>query len=132
MPMIKVNDIAFVRFNAPDLDKMETFLTDFGFVRAQRDAATLYMRGTDGDPFCHVTHLGEPGFAGLAFEAKSEGDLATFAKSQDAKIETLEAPGGGRVVRQTDPNGFQIEVFAGRTEPATRPLPATDLPNNVR
>ena len=83
--MIKVNDIAFVRFSAPDLDKMETFLGDFGLVRAQRDDKTLYMRGLDGDPYLHVTHLGEPGFIGLAFEAKSEGDLAQLAKSQDAK-----------------------------------------------
>ena len=130
--MIKVNDIAFVRFNAPDLDKMETFLSDFGLVRAQRDATTLYMRATDGDPFCHVTHLGEPGFAGFAFEAKSEGDLAAFAKSQDAKIETLAGPGGGKVVRLTDPNGFQIEVVAGRKESPMLPLPAGDPTNDAR
>jgi hypothetical protein len=62
--MIKVDDIAFVRFSAPDLDKMETFLSDFGLVRAERDAKTLYMRGLDGDPYFHVTHLGEPGWHG--------------------------------------------------------------------
>ncbi len=28
--MIKVDDIAFVRFTAPDLDAMEAFLVDFG------------------------------------------------------------------------------------------------------
>ncbi len=130
--MIKVDDIAFVRFNAPDLDKMETFLSDFGLVRAQRDATTLYMRGTDGDPFFHVTHLGEPGFVGFAFEAKSESDLTTFAKNQDAKVETLDGPGGGRVVRLTDPNGFQIEVVAGRAALPTLSLPATDLTNDAR
>ena len=35
--MIKVDDIAFVRFTAPDLDAMETFLVDFGLTRAHRD-----------------------------------------------------------------------------------------------
>ena len=130
--MIKVDDIAFVRFRAPDLDKMETFLGDFGLVRAHRDASTLYMRGTDSDPYFHVTHLGEPSFVGFAFEAKSESDLSTLAKSEDAKIETLDGPGGGRVVRLTDPNGFQIEVVAGRTQSASLPLPVTDLTNDAR
>jgi len=130
--MIKVDDIAFVRFSAPDLDKMETFLTDFGLVRAARDDKTLYMRGLDGDPYFHVTHLGEPGFIGLAFEAKSEDDLARLAKSQDGKIETLDGPGGGRVVRLTDPNGFKVEVVAGRALLPKLEVPATDLTNDAR
>ena len=73
--MIKVDDIAFVRFTAPDLDKMEAFLADFGLARAHRDATTLYMRGQGADPFLHVTHKGEPGFAGVAFKARSLDDL---------------------------------------------------------
>lgn len=130
--MIKVDDIAFVRFSAPDLDKMETFLTDFGLVRAHRDDKTLYMRGIDSDPYFHVTHLGEPGFIGLAFEAKSESDLAALAKSEDAKIETLDGPGGGKVVRLTDPNGFKVEVVASRTQSPKLETPGTDLTNDAR
>ena len=79
---IKVQDVAFVRFRAPDLDAMEEFLVDFGMVRADRTKDTLYMRGTDGDPFLHVTHRGEAGFAGVAFEAASPGDLETIAHSR--------------------------------------------------
>ena len=30
MPGIKIEDIAYVRFRAPDLDLMETFLGEFG------------------------------------------------------------------------------------------------------
>jgi len=130
--MIKVDDIAFVRFSAPDLDKMETFLSDFGLTRAHRDDKTLYMRGLDGDPYFHVTHLGEPGFVGLAFEAKSEADLGALAKSEDAKIEGLDGPGGGKVVRLRDPNGFQVEVVAGRALLPKLEVPATDLTNDAR
>src|SRR6185436_2591785 len=130
--MIKVDDIAFVRFSAPDLDKMETFLTDFGLVRAHSDAKTLYMRGLDSDPYFHVTHLGEPGFIGLAFEAKVESDLSTLAKAEDAKIEALDGPGGGKVVRLTDPNGFKVEVVAARTQSPKLEVPATDLTNDAR
>src|SRR6185436_10607139 len=130
--MIKVDDIAFVRFSAPDLDKMETFLTDFGLARAHRDETTLYMRGLDGDPYFHVTHLGEPGFIGLAFEAKTESDLAQLAKSEDAKVEALDGPGGGKVVRMPDPNGFKVEVVASRAQSPKLEVPATDLTNDAR
>jgi hypothetical protein len=73
--MIKADDIAYVRFSAPDLDQMEAFLNDFGMVRAARDEKTLYMRGEGSDPFLHVTHKGDPGFAGVAFRALSIADL---------------------------------------------------------
>jgi len=29
---IKIHDVAYVRFSAPDLDEMEAFLTEFGMV----------------------------------------------------------------------------------------------------
>ena len=32
--MIKVTDVAYARFRAPDLEKMETFLKDFGLERS--------------------------------------------------------------------------------------------------
>ncbi len=117
--MIKADDIAFVRFTAPDLDMMERFMEDFGLTRAHRDETTLYMRGHGTDPFLHVTHKGEPGFAGVAFKARSPEDLAALASSQNAKVEALDGPGGGQVVRLKDPDGFAVEVVAGRdTKPA--------------
>jgi hypothetical protein len=45
-PIIRVTDIAFPRFQAPDLDRMEAFLLDFGMVRSARTESALYMRGT--------------------------------------------------------------------------------------
>ena len=120
--MIKVHDIANVRFTAPDLDVMEKFGVDFGLVVAARDADALYLRGTDPSPWCHVTHVGEPGFAGVAFEAASAEDLEKAAELEGASpIEELKAPGGGRVVRFTDPDGFRVEVVHGRAE-----VPALD------
>ena len=43
--MIKATDIAYVRFQAPDLDKMEAYLLNFGMVRSARTDTALYMRG---------------------------------------------------------------------------------------
>jgi hypothetical protein len=36
MPTIKVTDLVFGRLQAPDLDREEEFLSDFGMVRAER------------------------------------------------------------------------------------------------
>lgn len=130
--MIKVDDIAFVRFTAPDLDAMEAFLTDFGLARAHRDDSALYMRGTDGDPYFHVTHKGEPGFAGVAFEARSLDDLEALAAKEGAKVETLDGPGGGKRVRLKDPDGFTVEAVAGRTALPALQVPSSHPTNDAR
>lgn len=119
--MIKVTDIAYVRFRAPDLDEMEKFLLEFGLVRAERRDKTLFMRGTDALPFAHVTELGEPGFVGLGFYAESVADLERLAAKYGLPVEENDAPGAGRIVRFTDPNGFPVDVVAGQNCP--QPLP---------
>jgi catechol 2,3-dioxygenase-like lactoylglutathione lyase family enzyme len=127
---IKIQDIAYVRFSAPDLDAMETFLTEFGMVRAQRSDELLYMRGLDGDPYLHVTHRGEPGFLAAGFEAASMNDLETLAREENVAIDSLDGPGAGFMVKLTDPNGFRIEVIAGRIRGSrielTARVPAND------
>ncbi len=129
---IKVNDVAFVRFEAPDLDVMQSFLEDFGLAVAQRTDDTLYMRGTDDDGFVHVTHLAdEARFVGLAFEAASVADLGQLAAHDDfSGVLELDGPGGGRVVRATDPNGFQVEVVAGRESLGALPAPVASVHND--
>jgi catechol 2,3-dioxygenase-like lactoylglutathione lyase family enzyme len=113
--MIKVRDIAFVRFGAPDLDEMERFTADFGLATSERSERALYTRGTDPEPFVHVTERGEAGFRGLAFDAASAEDLAAAAQLEGASaVEDLDGPGGGRRVRFADPDGFAIEVVHGR------------------
>ena len=113
--MIKVKDIAYVRFGAPDLDAMEKFVADFGLVKVQRNDERLYARGTDPAPYIHVTEQGAPGFRGMAFEAADEADLEAAAGLDGASaIEKLDGSGGGRCVRFTDPDGFEVEVVHGR------------------
>jgi len=121
--MIKVRDIAFVRFGVPDLDAMERFLGDFGLVVTARLGDAIYARGTDPEPYLHVSELGESGFRGLAFEAASAADLAAAAQLDGAgPIEKLDAPGGGQRVRFSDPDGFQVEVVHGRERLPALPI----------
>lgn len=122
MSVIKVEDIAYVRFRAPDLDAMESFLLDFGMARATRNENYLYMRGKDGEPFIHVTERGEPGFVAMAFEAASLADLEKLAASEGVKVEPLSGPGGGHVVRLKDPDGFGVEIVTGRARQAPSPI----------
>jgi catechol 2,3-dioxygenase-like lactoylglutathione lyase family enzyme len=130
---IKVNDIAFVRFQVPDLDVMQMFLEEFGMHCAARTDDTLYMRGTDDEGFVHVSHLGtDARFVGLALEANSLADLDELASHDDfSDVVELDGPGGGRVVRATDPNGFQVEVVAGRGAVGRLPVPGAAIRNDA-
>src|SRR5215469_7225683 len=114
MACIKVTDIAYGRLKAPDLDLMEEFLTRFGMVRSERTATALYMRGTDSSHHIHVTEKGEPKFVGFGYYAANEDDLARVARVPGASgVESIDEPGGGKRVRLTEPNGYQIEVVHG-------------------
>jgi catechol 2,3-dioxygenase-like lactoylglutathione lyase family enzyme len=121
--MIKIKDIAFVRFGAPDLDAMAGFLGDFGLVVTTRSDDVIHARGTDPSPYVHVTERGEPGFRGVAFEAASAADLDAAGKLEGASaVEKIDAPGGGRCVRFTDPDGYAVWVVHGREELAPLPV----------
>jgi catechol 2,3-dioxygenase-like lactoylglutathione lyase family enzyme len=121
-PIIKIADIAFPRFQAPDLDRMEAFLIDFGMQRSARTESALYMRGTDSRHHVHVTHRGEPAFLGFALQAACRDDLRTLAEAMRADVQPLDEPGGGEVVRLTDPDGRRIDVVYGIGE-----LPPLDV-----
>ena len=98
--MIKVTDLAYGRLTAPDLDRMEEFLTDFGMVKIDRTKSALYMRATDGDHHhVHVTELGEPSHIGMAWWAKNEEDLEIISKAPGAsEIHEIDETGGGNRV----------------------------------
>ena len=124
--MIKVQDIAYVRFAAPDLDAMQRFAADFGLVLTARENDTLYHRGSDPSPYLHVTELGDAGFRGVAFEAACEDDLIAASELEGASsVEKIEAPGGGQRVRFTDPDGYQVDVVHGRELLEALPVPTS-------
>lgn len=118
MAVIKIEDVAYVRFSAPDLERMRVFLTDFGLSQVASSDGALYMRGTGSNPFVHITEEGPQGFVGLALRASSLADLTTLADHEGASVERLSTPGGGHVVRLTDPDGFRVDIVAGQTSSA--------------
>src|SRR6266853_6940019 len=126
MSVIKAADLAYGRLRSPDLDKEAEFLTDFGMVRADRTKTALYMRGTDPPHHIHVTELGEPRYVGVAVHAASMEDLERTSRVEGASpIEEIDEPGGGKRVRLTDPDGYQVEIVHGMAQlpkiPVVRP-----------
>jgi catechol 2,3-dioxygenase-like lactoylglutathione lyase family enzyme len=131
MSIIKVEDIAFVRFRVPDLAEMRGFLDDFGLVIAAADEQRIVSRGAGPALVLHIAERGEPAFAGVGFRAASVADLATLANAEGVAIEPFDAPGGGRRIVLSDPDGHQVEVVAGQTAADPRPLPRREPWNSA-
>lgn len=132
MSTIKIEDIAHVRFTAPDLEVMRAFLADFGLVSTLGEDGALYARGAGSAPFVHATTPGAPGFAALGLRAEGLNDLERLAAAEGVRVEPHDAPGGGWIVRLTDPDGFCIEVVADQTPAPPLTLPETAPHNDAR
>lgn len=129
MSVIRIEDIAHVRYAAPDLAAMRGFLDDFGMACFEQDGR-LYARGTDGRPFLHVTEPGEAAFLAVGLRAASVADLNLLAAEEGVQVIDSVEPGGGKVVHLTDPDGYRVEVVAGQTQ-GEASAPFADLPRNT-
>jgi catechol 2,3-dioxygenase-like lactoylglutathione lyase family enzyme len=130
--MISIRDIVYVRYQVPDLDLMERFLTDFGLHRAARTDKTLYMRGSSSTPYLHVTDLGpEVRSVGFGMLAQSSMDLEQLADENGVKVEDNPEPAGGHMVRLVDPSGFEVVVLHGIKEVRALPAPGNQAFNRV-
>ena len=114
-PIVKMRDIAWVRLRVPDLDRMETYLLDFGMQRSARTGSALYMRGTGASHHLHISEKGDAaGLVGFGFVAASAKDLDALAKVPGASaVHEIDEPGGGRRVILHDPWGTRIELVHG-------------------
>lgn len=120
--MSKAEDISYVVYQVSDLDKMQSFMEDFGLATARRDDQCLYMRGAGPQPYAHVTELGsENRFVGGGFRVRSRADLDTLAQLPGSSaVEPIDAPGGGWRVRMKTPDGVRIDAVWGQD---ASPLP---------
>jgi catechol 2,3-dioxygenase-like lactoylglutathione lyase family enzyme len=126
-PVIKVEDLAWLEFEKPDLDAAERFAHDFGFATAYRTDAELHLRGTLAGAQCVIIRKGAASrFTGPAFRAASRGDLSRLAGAHGLGVRERHGPGGGAVLDLTDPSGVPVRVVAGVERlpelPGQRPL----------
>ncbi|MBC9249746.1 glyoxalase [Pseudomonas alcaligenes] len=137
-PTVKAQALAHLIFERPDLQRAERFLGDFGLRVAQRDADSLYLRGTGSAPYCYQVQRGNQArFLGFALSLASRADLQRLANLPGASaIENVQAPGGGERVRLRDPSGFLVEALYGQTPAAAvahRPaLPLNQVDSSPR
>ncbi len=126
-PVIKVEDLAWLEFEKPDLERAERFAHDFGFATAARTVDELHLRGTLPGVHCMTIRKGATSrFVGPAFRAASRGDLSRLADANNGTVEPLTTPGGGFGVTLRDPSGGLVRVVADVEQlpalPAQEPL----------
>lgn len=129
-PVIRIQDVAFVHFSIPDLALIEAFLTDFGLSHAARTDTHLFMRGTGPAPFLYMAHTGQAALASVGFRAGTRDDLERLAQNTGSRVVPCPWPGGGEMVKLTDPNGYTFNVIAGQAEVDALPAPAKPLMND--
>ncbi|HRK70119.1 MAG TPA: VOC family protein [Micropepsaceae bacterium] len=127
----RAKDIAYVRFQVPDLDAAEKWLSDFGLARASRTEDALCMKGGNGAPFAWVAHKGEARFLGLGFDMGDDAMLDALAAKTGVAPATNAELGGGKIIRLTDPDGFTIEAVL-RPHGAPETLPPRQKLNDAR
>jgi hypothetical protein len=131
-PVTKADELAYLRFRSPDLDRQEAFLIDFGLVTAHHTSDVLHMRHSGPSPYCCVVEReSRPSFVGMAFGVRTRAELDALAQRPGSSdIEPLDGPGGGERVCLIDPSGFVVEAVHGRR--AVEPLPRREpLPINT-
>ncbi|SRR6266446_734570 len=123
--MIAIEDVAYIRVAVDDLEAQERFLLDFGMHRVHRTDRALYMRGAGTQPVIHISELRTDDYRpGIGLIAASPGELEKIALTLGAAVEQNAEPGGGKIVRTTDPFGFQVEIVH---RPPVEALPARQI-----
>ena len=123
-PVIKVEDLAWLEFEKPDLARAETFAHAFGFATVSRTDDELQLRGAYAGAPCVVVRRGRRSrFAGAAFQAADSGDLMTLADATGTRVTRLPESIGGAVVDLTYPSGAGVRVVSGTHELPALPTP---------
>ena len=116
-PMIKVEDLAWLEFEKPDLPRAESFAQAFGFTTAVRTESELQLRGTTAGAPCVIIRRGSKSrYIGAAFTAASPRDLPRVADLTGSQVTSLPESIGGLVVDLTDPVGVRVRVVSGMHE----------------
>jgi hypothetical protein len=114
-PLVKASRLAYLMWERPDLDKADRFLNDFGLVSVEKSENDMFHRAYEKAPFCYWVKKGNKArFIGWALEVSTEQDLQVISKQfQNCPIESHPGPCGGKMIKLTDPAGFELHVVWG-------------------
>lgn len=118
---ISLQRLSYVIYEHPDVVKFLTFAEDFGFeLAAKSENEEVFFRGYGPDPFLYVARPASgsaPKFHGAGFVARSAIDFQKACNFPSAQlVDVSHRPGGGKMVRITDPNGYVVEIVHGQEE----------------
>lgn len=116
-PVIRIADIAYLRFARVDLARAQRYFLDFGLQLSAQTETALYFRGIL--PQHHIVIVersARDAFLGFGLRAQSSGDLDQLAAHHATVVADAGEPGGGRVVRLSDPAGIRVDVVHGMEE----------------
>jgi hypothetical protein len=118
MKKIHVTSLAHVHYQHPDLERALVFFNDFGLIETEQIYSKAFLRGSGGQPYIYVAEQSpdeKRHFIGAYWNAASLQDLQNATTLPNAsQIEDNEGPGGGKVVRVTDPHGFVVGFVYGQ------------------
>ena len=104
-PVVKAHELLLAHFERPDLDRAESYLRDFGLVRAERTKSELFMRGAGPRPYIYrVTRGPRARFLELGLSVSTAKDLDTLARAfgthrpARTTVEVSGLPGEGLLV----------------------------------
>ena len=117
VPLCKIADIIYVRFELVELEAQKKYLNHFGMMLAHEDENSIYFRGTGNSPYIYVATKGsENKYIGSAYKANHFSDLEALSKEFGVDIVENTEPGGGHKVTVIDPDGIEVEVCHGMKE----------------
>jgi hypothetical protein len=86
-PVIKVADVAYVRFARRNLARAERYFVDFGLHVSARTDKAIYLRGVlPQHHYVIVEHSERDAFAALGLRAASERDLRGLAAAHGTQV----------------------------------------------
>ncbi|BCF94093.1 MULTISPECIES: VOC family protein [Paraburkholderia] len=111
--MIKVRDIAYVRYQVPDLNVQAAFLGDFGLTTHRHTDDTLQMATHGGGYPAWIGQRGDNRALGVGFIVDSLDDLDAAAAKFDQPVRPNDELDAGSIVTISDPDGFRIDLLHG-------------------
>lgn len=130
--MISVRDIAYVRYQVPDLDAQAAFLEDFGMRQQRRTDTALYMGSYAGGYPLHISQLGPRQALGIGLIAQELADLQRIAAEFGTQVRDNDELGAGSIVTLADPDGFRVDLLHGGEVVQAAPTRAALRLNNAQ